>query len=88
MPTSASILLDASTKVADAFVGIGFRLKHPPILLTVLAVGVPVVLAIFLLGILVSYVVIALLFWSLCRMSAAMDRHVESRANVVPFKRG
>lgn len=48
---------------------------------------IPVDFAIILLGILVSYVVVSFSVWSLCRMAAASDRLVESRANVIPFKR-
>jgi hypothetical protein len=39
-------------------------------------------------GLLVTYTVLLLGFWSLGRMSALSDRFVESRANVIPFHRG
>jgi len=43
----------------------------------------------FLLGVAgLSYIVLFLGFWSLCRMSALSDKFVESRANVIPFHRG
>ena len=35
-----------------------------------------------------TYALLFLGFWSLGRMSALTDRFVESRVNVVPFRRG
>ena len=35
-----------------------------------------------------AYAVLFLGFWSLGRMSALSDKFVESRANVIPFRRG
>ena len=35
-----------------------------------------------------AYAVLFLGFWSLGRMSALSDKLVESRANVIPFRRG
>jgi hypothetical protein len=50
--------------------------------------GFPVSLEIFLLGFLVSYVLMFMAFLCLCRGSAVAERVAVNRANVVPFKRG
>ena len=93
MSQGVTVVICRSTKVAaKPFLFLGFRFLYgytsvnPPKsgLLENLG-GVSVSLLLGIAGF--AYAVLFLGFWSLGRMSAMTDKLVESRANVIPFRR-